>query len=122
MEANESLTPQGRQPRLDESGADIRGYLDAILRNSRFIALVVGITTGTVLLLSLVLPKTYEATSRISLDTETSVLGSSDAESTQRQLATLETLVTSREVLEAAVTEVPGETVDSLEQNARRFA
>jgi capsular exopolysaccharide synthesis family protein len=122
MEANESFTPQGRQPRLDESGADIRGYLDAILRNARFIVLVVGITTGTVLLLSLVLPKTYEATSRISLDTETSVLGSSDAESTQRQLATLETLVTSREVLEAAVTEVPGETVDSLEQNVESAA
>jgi Mrp family chromosome partitioning ATPase/capsular polysaccharide biosynthesis protein len=117
MEPNNSPEPQRYRSRTEESGADVRGYLDAISRNRRLIALVVGITTGVVLLLSLVLPKSYEAVARISLDTDTGVLGTTDAESTQRQLATLETLLTSREVLESAAEEVPGETVDSLEQN-----
>jgi capsular exopolysaccharide synthesis family protein len=117
MEPNNSPEAQRYRSRTEESGADVRGYLDAISRERRLIALVVGITTGVVLLLSLVLPKSYEAVSRISLDTDTGVLGTTDAESTQRQLATLETLLTSREVLESAAEQVPGETVDSLEQN-----
>lgn len=122
MQANDSFDSAPSQPRLDESGADVRRYLDAIRRNARLIALVVVVTTGVVLLLSLLLPKTYEAVARISLDTEASVLGATDAESTQRQLATLETLLTSRQVLEAAAGELPGESVDSLEQNVESSA
>lgn len=105
---------QSRGPGLDESSADVRRYLAAIGRSRSLIALTVLIVTGAVLALSLILPKTYQSTARISLDEQTGVLGSLDAESTQRRLATLETLTTSQAVLEGAAAEVPGETVDSL--------
>jgi capsular exopolysaccharide synthesis family protein len=108
---------QSRGPGLDESSADVRRYMAAISRSRALIALTVAIITGAVLILSLLLPKTYESVARISLDEQSGVLGTLDAESTQRRLATLETLLTSQEVLDRAAQEVPGETEGSLEDS-----
>lgn len=102
---------------LDESSADVRRYMQAISRGRWLIALTVTVVTVTVLLLSLLLPKTYESVARISLDEQSGALGSLDAESTKRRLATLETLLTSQEVLAPAAQQVPGESVDSLEES-----
>ena len=107
---------------LEESSADVRQYLQAISRGRWLIAVTVLVITSTVLALSLALPKTYESVARISLDEESSALGGVDAESTRRRLATLETLVTSQEVLVPAAEEVPGGTPSSLEESVESSA
>ena len=98
----------------DEPSVDVGGYIAAIGRNRRLIAVIVGVGTAVVLALSLILPKNYTATAKISFDPTTVALGAQDATSTQRELATLNTLLTSSEVLDVAAKSVPGETGDSL--------
>ena len=102
---------------MDESGVDARGYMAAIGRSKGLIALIVLICTSAVLAISLVLPNNYQSIARISLDDQTGVFGVQDAESTKRRLATLETLITSREVLAPAAAKVPGEDFNSLESS-----
>jgi capsular exopolysaccharide synthesis family protein len=70
--------------------------------------------TALVLALSLVLPKTYRATARIVLEDASGLLESGDA-SVERRLATLQTLVTTRDVLRAAGRQLEDENADSLE-------
>lgn len=98
----------------DEPSADVSGYMAAIVRSRRLIAGIVLVGTLVVLVLSLVLPKTYTASSQVSFDPTTEALGTQDAASTERELATLNTLATSSEVLDAAARTIPGETGDTL--------
>jgi tyrosine-protein kinase len=98
----------------DEPSVDVGGYMAAIGRNRRLIALIVGVGTAVVLALSLILPKNYTATAKISFDPGTVALGTQDATSTQRELATLNTLLTSSQVLDVAAKSIPDETGDSL--------
>ena len=58
--------------------------------------------TGAVLVLSLILPKTYDATARLVVQSEPGPLSGGDNDSMTRRLATIETLLTSREVLTQA--------------------
>lgn len=97
---------------------DVRRYFAALRRNRWLIAAIVAALTGAVLALSLVLPKTYEAAATVGLvDTGTSIIGGeSDPESVRRRLATLETILTSTEVLERSAAELGGgEDADSVE-------
>jgi capsular exopolysaccharide synthesis family protein len=92
-------------------------YLDALRRSKWLIALIVASLTGAVLVISLLLPKTYRATAKLALDQSPQSFSSSDAESTQRNLATVRVLLTTREQLRAAVKNglgLEGETVKSL--------
>jgi capsular exopolysaccharide synthesis family protein len=94
---------------------EVGRYLDAFKRSRWLIALIVVSITGAVLLISLILPKTYRATSKIALVQSPNSLSSSDAPSTQRGLATTRVLLTTRELLRAAAKRgLEGETVDSL--------
>jgi tyrosine-protein kinase len=94
---------------------EVGRYLDAFRRSKWLIALIVASLTTAVLVISLLLPKTYRATSKIVLEQSSGSLSSSDAQSTQRDLATVRVLLTTRRLLRAAVTNGPrGETVDSL--------
>jgi non-specific protein-tyrosine kinase len=71
--------------------------------------------TALVLVLSLVLPKTYTAEAHIVLD-DIPGLTAESVESVQRQLATFQKLITTRPVLTAAGARLsPPETADSLE-------
>jgi polysaccharide biosynthesis transport protein len=97
----------------DES-VDVRRYLDAIRRSSRLILAIVVLVSGVVLLVSLLLPATYQASTQLVLDPSAAGLAV-DAESTQRQLATTNALVTSPRVLQRAAAKIPGETQDSLQ-------
>lgn len=107
--------------RTDGAGAgadrvDVRRYLDALRRDRRWIAFAVVAVTAAVFVLSLVLPKSYEATATIVLDVQSGVFGPPDAESTQRRLATIESLLSSTDVLAEAADKVGGgETAESLE-------
>jgi capsular exopolysaccharide synthesis family protein len=93
---------------------EVGRYLDAFRRSKWLIALIVISLTGAVLLISLLMPKTYRATA--TLVREQSPQSSSDAESTQRDLATVRVLLTTRRLLRAAVRSggLEGETADSL--------
>jgi capsular exopolysaccharide synthesis family protein len=94
-------------------------YLDALGRSWGLIALIVIPLTLIVFVVSLSLPKTYRATSRLVLDTTADPLAASDAASIQRRLATIQVLVTSRDVLAQAARRLPGETADTLKDKVR---
>jgi succinoglycan biosynthesis transport protein ExoP len=96
----------------------VRRYLGALRRSRGLMIGIVVLVTGAALALSLLLPKTYEATSTIVLDVEVGALGVEDAESQERRLATLNSLLLSTEVLRRAAEQVPGETSDSLSSAA----
>ena len=73
--------------------------------------------TVLVLVLSLVLPKTYEASARIVLEEVPGLLEAGGA--VERRLATLQTLVATRDVLRRAGRRLEGENADSLEDKVR---
>ena len=73
--------------------------------------------TALVLVLSLVLPKTYQASARIVLEEVPGLLEAGGA--VERRLATLQTLVTTRDVLRRAGRRLQGENADSLEDKVR---
>jgi capsular exopolysaccharide synthesis family protein len=99
----------------DDAIVDVRRYLGALKRNRLLIALIVIAITGLVLALSLILPKKYEATAKIVLNADTSLFTSPDAASTQRELSTIQKLLSSPSVEEAAANELDsGETKDSI--------
>jgi len=94
---------------------EVGRYLDAFRRSRWLIAGIVVLVTAAVFVISLLLPKTYQATSRLVLNPSAQSLASSDAQSTQRDLATVRVLLTTRELLGAvAKNGAAGETVNSL--------
>jgi capsular exopolysaccharide synthesis family protein len=99
---------------LEESGVDLRRYMAALRRSRGLMIGIVVAVTGGALLLSLLLPKTYNATATIALDVDVGALGVEDAESQQRRLETLNALLLSNDVLRRAAEAVPGETAGSL--------
>jgi Mrp family chromosome partitioning ATPase len=99
----------------DDQPVDVPRFVAALRRAWWLIALIVLPLTGAVLFLSLILPKTYDATARLVVEESSSTLDGSDGEAVTRRLATIQTLLTSRDVLTRAAEELPGETADSLE-------
>ncbi len=94
---------------------EVGRYLEAFRRSKWLIALIVVSLTAAVLVISLLLPKTYRATAKIVFVQPPDSLSSSDAPSTQRGLNTVGIRLTTRESLRAAVKNgLEGETVDSL--------
>ena len=94
---------------------EVGRYFDAFKRSRWLIVGIVVLVTAAVFLISLLLPKTYQATSKLVLNPSAQSPVSSDAQSTQRDLATFRVLLTTRELLStAAKTGLPGETADSL--------
>jgi capsular exopolysaccharide synthesis family protein len=106
----------GRREPAGEERIEVRRYLDALSRSRWTIVAVVVLMTGIVVAVSLLLPDSYRATTRLVLEQTTSPFGETDEASTQRRLATTETLLTSQQVLDAAARRVPGmEDGDDLE-------
>jgi capsular polysaccharide biosynthesis protein/MinD-like ATPase involved in chromosome partitioning or flagellar assembly len=105
--------PPGHEA-IDDQPVDVPRFVAALRRAWWLIALIVVPLTGAVLLLSLALPKTYDATARLVVE-EGGTLDNADGEAVTRRLATIQTLLTSREVLTRAAEELPGETADTLE-------
>jgi capsular polysaccharide biosynthesis protein/Mrp family chromosome partitioning ATPase len=104
----------GGQPVSRDESVDVRRYIDAIRRSSRLILAIVLLVSGVVLVVSLLLPSTYQASTQLVFDPSAAGIDT-DAESTQRQLATTNALVTSPRVLRRAARVIPGETESSLE-------
>jgi Mrp family chromosome partitioning ATPase/capsular polysaccharide biosynthesis protein len=106
--------------RLEPSGdqtVGLRRSVDALRRNRLLILAIVTAMTGTVLVVSLLLPESYRATARIVKQDSISPVAATDVESVRRQLATIQMLVTTRDVLDSAARSLPGHSVDSLEEN-----
>ena len=117
MSENESRSGGSGPPgRWAESEVDVRRYLGALQRNRLLMFVIVVTITGGVLALSLILPKTYTATSRIVFNPTSNPLQPQDAPSIQRQLATFVSLLSSADVAQAAaaiVSEATPETIQS---------
>ena len=94
---------------------DVSRYLGALRRGAWLIALIVVPLTLTVLVVSLALPKSYRATAKIVKADAGGVFGSGDVESVKRRLATLQTLLTTPEVLDRAARRLPDESAETLE-------
>ncbi len=109
-----TLSP-GARPDADDRSADTPRHLAALRRGVWLMVLIVVPLTATVLVLSLALPKTYEATASLVLEERDGLLEAPSAETSVRRLATIRRLLTSRTVLEQAAAELPGETADTLE-------
>jgi polysaccharide biosynthesis transport protein len=91
-------------------------YLDALRRSKLLIVLIVLPLTAAVLIVSLVLPKTYRATAKIVVEGASSPLQSADVSSVERRLATIDALLTTRATLRRAARRVPGESADTLDR------
>jgi uncharacterized protein involved in exopolysaccharide biosynthesis len=100
--------PVGRRETSVEERIEVRRYLDALWRSRWLIAGIVLLMTLVVVAVSVALPSKYTGTARLVLEQASSPLGEADDASTQRRLATTETLLTSQEVLDRAAQEVPG--------------
>jgi polysaccharide biosynthesis transport protein len=99
----------------EEEPIDVPRYLAALRRGTWLIVLIVVPLTLTVLALSLILPKTYQAQATLVLDDEnSSTLAPADAQTSTQRLATIQRLLVSRDVLEQAAAKLPGETPDTL--------
>jgi polysaccharide biosynthesis transport protein len=98
---------------------DTPRYVAALRRGSWLMLLIVVPLTATVLVLSLLLPKTYTATASLVLDEQQGVLDTGSGETSVRRLATTQRLLTSRDVLERAAAQLPGETADTLEDKVK---
>ena len=98
----------------DEESIDVSRYTAALRRGAWLVALIVIPITAIVLVLSLVLPKSYSAVTSLVLEDRSGSLGS-DAEASTQRLATMQRLLTSRDVLEEAAAKLRGETAETLE-------
>jgi Mrp family chromosome partitioning ATPase len=101
----------------DDEPVDVPRYLAALKRAWPLIVLLIVLMTLTVLVLSLALPKSYEATARIVFDDEAGAgaLETTDVETVRRRLATVQVLLTTTDVLQQVAQRVPGESADTLE-------
>ena len=86
----------------EEERIELRRYLAAVRRNIGLIAAIVVVVTGAVVAISLQLPPTYQAQAKILVEEPIAVLGSGDAQSMERRLATTRQLLTTRRILNAA--------------------
>ena len=98
---------------------DVARYLGALRRGAWLIALIVVPLTLTVLVVSLVLPKTYRATAKLVMADTTGVFAPGDVETVKRRLATVQTLLLTRNVLDRAARRLPGESADTLDDKVR---
>ena len=105
------VAPLHRLEPPTEEPIDVGRYANAIRRSKLLIAAIVVVVTGLVLLMSLALPKSYSAQATILFDEGQSLATTTDAE---RQLATIQKLLVTRDVLARSAKRLPGETVSSL--------
>jgi capsular polysaccharide biosynthesis protein len=99
---------------VDEA-IDVPRYLAALRRGAWLMVLIVVPLTLTVLVLSLVLPKTYAAEATLVFEEQGTTLAPADAETSTQRLATIQALLTSHEVLAASAAKLPGDTADTLD-------
>jgi succinoglycan biosynthesis transport protein ExoP len=98
----------------EDEAIDISRYRAALRRGVWLMVLIVVPLTMMVLVLSLVLPKTYEAEATLVFDAQGTALAPADAQTSAQKLATIRQLLVSHDVLAQAGTKLDGETADTL--------
>jgi len=101
--------------RWDAEPVDVSRYAASLRRSLGLIAAIVLSMSATVYVLSSALPKTYEATARMVLDDRAGGSEPADVDAVSRRLATVRTLVTTRDVRVRAAANLENETADTLE-------
>jgi Mrp family chromosome partitioning ATPase/capsular polysaccharide biosynthesis protein len=100
-------TPAASTPSTaDDDQIDVHRYLAALSRSRWLIAAIVGGVTLVVVVVSLVLPKTYDATAKLVFTPTTDVISPPDALTQQRDLATIESLLEGTTVISRAASEL----------------
>jgi polysaccharide biosynthesis transport protein len=101
----------------DDEPVDVPRYLAALKRAWPFILLLIVLMTVTVLVLSLAISDSYRATARIVFDDRAGAgaLEATDAETVRRRLATVQVLLTTRDVLEKVAQRLPDESAETLQ-------
>lgn len=118
----EYIDSLGRGSRGSDDGdqpVDVARYVGALRRGAWLIALIVVPLTLTVLVVSLALPKTYRATAKIVMTNTAGVFEPGDVETVKRRLATVQSLLVTRDVLDRAARQLPGESADTLEDKVQ---
>jgi len=110
-EAGDAVTRLHALESSPDQPIDVRRYVNALRRSRFLIGLIVATLTGIVLAVSLVLPKTYSARATILLDESPDLVASADV---ARRLATIQTLLGTRDVLARAARRLEGESTDTL--------
>ena len=100
-----------------EDPTEVRRQLDAISRSRWLIAAIVVLLTVVVVVVSASLPNRYRATATIVMNVASDPLATTDVNIVKVELATLNRLLTSTDVLGAVARRVPGETESSLQDN-----
>ena len=98
----------------DDESIDVPRYLAALRRGAWLMALIVVPITLCVLVLSLILPKTYQAEATLVFEEQGTVLAPADAQTSAQKLATIRQLLVSHDVLAQAAAKLDGETADTL--------
>ncbi len=115
MNAEDPRTQTRRDSFADEQ-IEVRRYLEALRRSRFLMAFIVLALTGAVLGLSLLLPDKYRATATVVMEDRGMSFGSTDAESTRRELITSQKLLATPRVLDRAINRIGGESRSSLEE------
>ncbi|MDX6441380.1 MAG: hypothetical protein QOE43_1109 [Gaiellaceae bacterium] len=95
-------TVGGRGGRDDEQPIELRRHLEALRRSRGLILALVAVITIAATGISLLLPKSYKATSRVLYDASADPLGNQAADVVLRQLATISSLITTPSILTKA--------------------
>jgi capsular exopolysaccharide synthesis family protein len=116
-----TTSAQHDQPRAaspaGEDPVEVARYVESLRRSRWLMAAIVAVVTGGVIAISLALPKVYEASADIVINSSAGVGIGGSGETAQRELATIATLATTTPVLEEAAKAVPGETAANLERH-----
>jgi len=95
---------------------EVGRYLRTLRRSWLLVLLIVLPLTAVVLVVSLSLPDTYRASAKIVVENTADPLATRDVESVERRLATIQTLLTTRETFRRAARRVKGETAATLDE------
>ena len=102
-------------PATGEDPIEVARYVESLRRSRWLMAAIVAIVTGAVIVISLAIPKNYEATANIVINGAAGVGVGASGETVQRELATIASQATTMPVLTQAAKAVPGESVSNLE-------
>jgi Mrp family chromosome partitioning ATPase/capsular polysaccharide biosynthesis protein len=85
-----------------DQAVDVRRYFEALRRGIKLILLIAVVVTLLVVLISTALPKSYQATAHIIYNPANTPLQPTEAASTQRQLATFQSILQNSAVIDTA--------------------
>lgn len=100
-----------------EDPLEVARYVESLRRSRMLMATIVLLITGAVIAISLLLPKNFESSADIVINSAFEGGTGTSGEAAQRELATIATLATTKPVLREAALALPRQTTASLEQD-----